>query len=60
MASKTGKSKKMGRNKIVCAAYRNSNRREKNKARRVRRHLLRFPGDLVAKGCLEGLRAFVR
>ena len=60
MASKTGKSKKMGRNKNACAAYRSSNRREKNKARKVKRHLTRFPGDKVAEACFSGLKIFAR
>ena len=60
MGTKTGKSKKMGRNKIVCAAYRSSHRREKNKIKRVRRHLMRFPGDKVAEQCVENLRMYVR
>jgi hypothetical protein len=37
------KSKKHGRKKEVCKAYRTSQRRELNKARRLKRHLRKHP-----------------
>lgn len=37
------KSKKMGRKKSVCAAYTANQRREFNKARRLKKYLLKFP-----------------
>lgn len=56
VANKSGKSSKAGRNKASCLAYRNSGRREKNKARRIRSHLKRFPGDVVAADALTKLK----
>jgi hypothetical protein len=49
------KSRKHGRNKIVCAAYRTSQRREFNKARRIIRHLRRHPTNLTALTALKRL-----
>jgi hypothetical protein len=39
MAKASGKSKKMGRNKIPCQAYRSSGKREKNKKIKLLRHV---------------------
>lgn len=50
------KNRKVGKNRIWCLAYKNSGRREKNKARRLRSHLKRFPADKVAETALGGLR----
>lgn len=41
MSSDGGKSKKIGRNKVRSASYKNSGRREQNKALRVYAHLVR-------------------
>lgn len=49
------KSRKWGRNKRFCEHYRLSNRREHNKARRLLKHLRRFPADACAQTALEGL-----
>jgi hypothetical protein len=48
MANKSGKSRKHGNNKAWCTGYKNSNRREKNKVRRINRHLKKFPSDECA------------
>lgn len=48
MSSTGGKSKKPGRNKNVCAAYRAENRRSKNKIVRLRRRLQKHPADKSA------------
>ena len=45
---KSGGAKKIGRNGARCKIYRDRGVREKNKARKVRRHLNRFPNDLQA------------
>lgn len=50
------KNRKVGRNAAWCLAYRNSGRRERNKARRLRRHLSAFPGDRIAEAGLARLR----
>jgi hypothetical protein len=42
------KSAKAGRKSNVCQAYKLSNRREKNKARKLRRHVLANPNDPCA------------
>lgn len=41
-ASKTQKGRKIGRNKDWCKAYRNSGRRERNKATRLLKHFKRY------------------
>lgn len=48
-------SKKIGRNKNRCAAYRTSNREAFNKARRVMRVARKHPGDATAWECLDRL-----
>lgn len=49
MAGSEGKkSRKAGRNANRCKAYKLSNTRERNKMKRLAKHLLRFPGDMVA------------
>lgn len=60
MASVSGpkgskKNRKFGRNKVFCEAYRRSGRREKNKARRIERHLRIYPGDGCAREALNKL-----
>jgi hypothetical protein len=45
----SGGQKKLGRNKIWCAAYRLRGQREKNKKANLKRHLARHPNDGVAK-----------
>ena len=47
-SNRSKKGRKIGRNKVKCAAYRASGRRERNKARRLRRHLRSHPNDGVA------------
>lgn len=58
-AKKSGKSKngnkKHGRNKIFCEQYRRIRRRERNKCKRVTRHLFAHPGDRVAYHCLNNM-----
>jgi len=59
--AKTGKKqRKWGRNAAYCLRYKNSHRREQNKARRLRKHLERFPGDLCAKKAVEACVKTVR
>ena len=50
VARKKGKkNRKFGRNSNFCTRYRAEDRRAKNKVRRVKRHLKRFPNDKQAK-----------
>lgn len=52
-AAKSKKGRKINRNRVWCAVYKASGRRERNKVKRVRKHLVRHPNDLVAKRCVE-------
>ena len=52
--AKSGKKhRKHDRNKKWCLAYSGRKQREKNKARRIRKHLLRFPADHIAVTALQ-------
>lgn len=53
--SKGKKNRKHGRNKESCNLYRQQNRRERNKARRLARHLRHHPTDNTARAALRGL-----
>lgn len=44
--------RKYGRNKKWCEAYRASGRQERNRRRRILRHLKRYPADLSALAAL--------
>lgn len=47
--AKSGKkNRKWGRNENSCARYRAGGQQEKNRVRRIRRHLKRFPNDRQA------------
>lgn len=50
---KGGGARKYDRNKIDCKIYRESNRREHNKLRRLKKHLVRHPGDACAKNAVD-------
>ena len=62
MAGLGGKSRKVGRNALSCKSYKNSNRREKNKIRKLKKHLRWFPDDKCASAavdvCLTKTRGF--
>jgi hypothetical protein len=45
---KHNKNRKYGRNKKWCASYRAACRRERNRARRIKRHCRRYPNDQAA------------
>lgn len=57
-AKKTKKHRKHGRNSATCAAYAASHRRERNKVLRLKKHLIRFPGDAVAKATVDRLAVY--
>ena len=47
------KGRKVGRNKLQCAAYRSAQRREFNKARRLIKYLRKWPRDTQAQAALK-------
>ncbi len=52
---KGNKNRKYGRARVGCERYRREGRREKNKARKLKRHLKNQPGDRAATAALKGL-----
>lgn len=60
MASKAagGKNKKQGRMKVWCKNYATRQQRERNKTRRLIRHLKVHGGDMVAEASLKALPKF--
>lgn len=54
------KQRKFGRNKMDCLAYRNENRREKSRVRRIKRHLKRFPMDAAAVAHMERFKNIIQ
>lgn len=54
-AKQGGNSRKKGRNKVACQRYKNMMTRERNKARRLVKHLNRFPADLIGAAALRAL-----
>lgn len=60
MASKASKqSKKAGRNETSCKYYKLTCRREKNKVKKILRHLKKFGEDAVALQALKIAKAIV-
>jgi len=49
------RSRKSDRNREFCEGYARSNRREKNKVLKLKKHLKRYPDDTAAKNTLEKL-----
>ncbi|HYT42967.1 MAG TPA: hypothetical protein VEP90_11535 [Methylomirabilota bacterium] len=58
-AKKSKKQRKVGRNAEYCKFYAVTKRREKNKLRRVKKHVARFPDDKVALKCIDILKAII-
>ncbi len=56
-AKKGGKNRKYGRNKRFCDRYKIEGRETKNRARKMSRHLKKYPDDKQAEGLLKKLRA---
>jgi hypothetical protein len=52
-AKKGKKQRKWGRNKIYCSYYALTHKREKNKIKRLKKHLVRFPQDQCAIKAME-------
>ena len=51
-AKKSKKNRKVGRNSNYCLVYKNTNRREKNKVKKLMKHLAKFTNDNCAKVAL--------
>jgi len=58
-AKKTKKQRKFGRNANSCLAYKNSNRRERNKLIRLKKHLSRFGRDRCATAAVDRCKAIL-
>ncbi len=56
-AKKSKNNRKHGRAAASCKAYENSNRRERNKIVRLRKHLARFGGDRCAAAAVDSCKA---
>lgn len=56
---RSGGNRKIGRNKAWCESYRRRHQRERNKIRKIRKHLKYFSGDKQSKKRLVELRVFV-
>ena len=57
--AKSGGGRKIGRHAKWCASYRARKQREKNKLRRVRRHVRGHPGDKAATDKARYLSTFL-
>lgn len=55
-AKKSKKQRKVGRNAEYCARYVLTKRREHNKIVKVRRHLVKFPDDMVAVAAISACK----
>ena len=58
-AKDSKKHRKVGRNADSCKAYKNSNRREKNKLKKLAKHLARFANDACAKDAVGNTKAII-
>ena len=58
-AKDSKKHRKVGRNADYCKAYKNSNRREKNKLKKLVKHLSRFANDNCAKVAVGNTKAAI-
>ena len=57
---KGGGARKYGRNKLSCDTYRRSNRREHNKLKALRKHLVRHTNDRCAENAVKNCLVVVR
>jgi hypothetical protein len=58
-AKSSKKQRKYGRNAAYCLSYKNTNRREKNKIKKLIRHLAKFDNDNCAKVALGNCKVIV-
>ena len=59
-AKKSKKQRKVGRNANYCTFYKLSHRREHNKVKRLKRHLVKCPNDKCAEAAIERCVALIR
>ena len=52
--------RKAGRNKVFCANYRSTNRREKNKLLRLKKHVVRHPTDMVGAKAIDHCKKMIK
>lgn len=57
---KGGGARKYDRNRAWCKAYRLRGQRERNKAKRLIRHIARFPSDRIAVRCFTEIPASLK
>ena len=55
----SGGRRKIGRMKAKCERYRLAHKREKNKIRKILKHLRKHPNNLQAKKRIEELKALI-
>lgn len=55
-----GGNRKKGRNLASCASYKARHTREKNKVKKITKHLKKHPLDLESKKVLDQLKAFLK
>lgn len=53
------KHRKVGRNADYCKAYANTNRREKNKIKKLKKHLAKFGNDNCAKAAVDNCKVVI-
>ena len=58
--NRSKKNRKYERNKIWCANYRARGQREKNKAKKLVKHLSRHPADTIARNAYVAAKASPR
>jgi hypothetical protein len=58
-AKDSKKHRKVGRNADYCKYYKNTNRREKNKLKKLAKHLARFSDDNCAKVAVGNTKAAI-
>lgn len=57
--AKSSKRRKYGRNAAYCLSYKNTNRREKNKIKKLIKHLAKFSNDNCAKVALGNTKVII-
>ena len=58
-AKSSKKNRKYGRNAASCLHYKNTNRREKNKLKKLAKHLARFSNDNCAKVAVGNCKTII-
>jgi hypothetical protein len=58
-AKDSKKHRKVGRNALYCKAYANTNRREKNKIKKLKKHLAKFANDACAAAAVASCKVII-